>query len=672
MLKFFGKEDIVRDTEIFDGSTKYSNIEFYNNGDVKTANDIGRPINNVYQNQFEIINILEEYISQDLTQDAIFENSLDNEFLITQDDIVQVLIEGIVNNYVRIPPGVAAVSFTDTENTEHTKPIISVNYPSTGIAERQIEKILKINSGSSRENVEIKYILLTDSFKAKIVKAAVNANTTTTYYYGAADETAYLNDSLAGALTGASLLSQIYNEADFLSFFKTSLIGDITLITLEPFFKITSTDTYYFYIDKSDGEIKMNVSTQPPASFLLSSVVISDLSTGSLTGVIDNTHVLFNEKKAITATSADTDAVHLTAVNGGITLTPNASGEVLIEGDLTVQGTTTTVDSDDLVVKDNVITLNDGETGAGVTKGTAGITVDRGTELNYNIVFDESDDFFKSGEVGSEKILPNLQDAPTDGVGVVWNATTKQFESSDIIGAEFIPVDEFAFDSQTDFDWSVRDSGENPITTSETALNTNRQDLYEFIELLSTKGANYQVAAGAGLIGCDSIPGVIPEGKAVNEVGNLQQVLNGILNPAVCQYAFSSGTTLAGNWNDIVFDITDREEILDASLTAGVISLEAGLYDIYAESMGNIVGDQRLRLYDTLNSTTLLAGINNFVDNTLNAGISLPVTLIGQITLTETTTLKLQHYTGAAGGIGVSGSDGERTIGSLIKITQRG
>ena len=65
---------------------------------------------------------------------------------------------------------------------------------------------------------------------------------------------------------------------------------------------------------------------------------------------------------------------------GVITLNTGAeTGYVKITGDLVVEGDTTTVQSENLKVKDNIIELNDGETGAGVTLNTAGIKIDRGT-----------------------------------------------------------------------------------------------------------------------------------------------------------------------------------------------------------------------------------------------------------------------------------------------------
>lgn len=63
-----------------------------------------------------------------------------------------------------------------------------------------------------------------------------------------------------------------------------------------------------------------------------------------------------------------------------------ATGTVIIDGNLVVQGTSQT----DLNVKDNIITVNFGETGPGVTVGTAGLNVDRGSLADVSILWNES------------------------------------------------------------------------------------------------------------------------------------------------------------------------------------------------------------------------------------------------------------------------------------------
>ena len=63
-----------------------------------------------------------------------------------------------------------------------------------------------------------------------------------------------------------------------------------------------------------------------------------------------------------------------------------------IDGNLVVTGTTASVESTNSTLKDNIIVLNQGEAGAGVTLVNAGLEIDRGTEDNAQLVWDEVTD----------------------------------------------------------------------------------------------------------------------------------------------------------------------------------------------------------------------------------------------------------------------------------------
>jgi hypothetical protein len=65
-----------------------------------------------------------------------------------------------------------------------------------------------------------------------------------------------------------------------------------------------------------------------------------------------------------------------TGASSNITLDTDT---VIVRGNLTVLGNTTSIVSNNTSITDNIITLNYGETGNGVTLGSAGITVARGT-----------------------------------------------------------------------------------------------------------------------------------------------------------------------------------------------------------------------------------------------------------------------------------------------------
>ena len=70
--------------------------------------------------------------------------------------------------------------------------------------------------------------------------------------------------------------------------------------------------------------------------------------------------------------------------------TLNSTSDVTIEGDLTVSGTTTTVSTTNTVVSDKLIELANGSSGS--ASGDAGIIVERGSDTNAGLVWDESAD----------------------------------------------------------------------------------------------------------------------------------------------------------------------------------------------------------------------------------------------------------------------------------------
>jgi len=123
------------------------------------------------------------------------------------------------------------------------------------------------------------------------------------------------------------------------------------------------------------------------------------------------------------------------------------SDNVTVNGNLYVNGTEFIVDTTTVSASDNIIVINGGETGAGVTAGTAGIQVDRGTETDYQFVFRESDDTFVIGEIGNLQAVATREDTPLDGGYAQWNDSANRFDAvpastivSDISGS-FVNID---------------------------------------------------------------------------------------------------------------------------------------------------------------------------------------------------------------------------------------
>jgi hypothetical protein len=103
----------------------------------------------------------------------------------------------------------------------------------------------------------------------------------------------------------------------------------------------------------------------------------------------------------------DSDYKIVTQLDGTITLDTGAQiGRVIVTGDLIVEGNTSTIESETLTVKDNIIYLNQYPADdyapntatplpTGVALGTAGISIDRGAEVDVSLLFDETTDTFR-------------------------------------------------------------------------------------------------------------------------------------------------------------------------------------------------------------------------------------------------------------------------------------
>jgi len=94
------------------------------------------------------------------------------------------------------------------------------------------------------------------------------------------------------------------------------------------------------------------------------------------------------------------------SIDSGNKIIMHQAGGITIAGDLTVTGTSTAVESVDTTITDNTLTLNAGESGPGVSLGTAGIEVDRGDgvtagEETVGIRYNETTDIWEATDNGT-------------------------------------------------------------------------------------------------------------------------------------------------------------------------------------------------------------------------------------------------------------------------------
>ena len=145
-------------------------------------------------------------------------------------------------------------------------------------------------------------------------------------------------------------------------------------------------------------------------------------TTVSVTGTANEIEITGTTAQALGGGAAYTiglpDAVTITdslTVNGNVTLGNASSDTVSIAGNLSVLGTTTTIDSTTVTIGDNILELN-----IGGAQSTAGLQVADATgtgTVSGSLLYDGANgkDHWKAGVLGSEKELARLNASPTSG-----------------------------------------------------------------------------------------------------------------------------------------------------------------------------------------------------------------------------------------------------------------
>ncbi len=99
--------------------------------------------------------------------------------------------------------------------------------------------------------------------------------------------------------------------------------------------------------------------------------------------------------------------------------TSKFTGNVIVEKNLTINGTTTTINTVNLEIEDNVIVLNKNQTGTPSNSLQSGIEVERGDSPNAKLYFDEASGRWKaeitSGNTVVTKTIAFVEDAYSQG-----------------------------------------------------------------------------------------------------------------------------------------------------------------------------------------------------------------------------------------------------------------
>ena len=198
--------------------------------------------------------------------------------------------------------------------------------------------------------------------------------------------------TLAGVVTGTATMTNL---------------GDVTITTVhtsDPTITLTGDVTGSGTMTNL-GNVSIALTVQP------NSVALGTDTTGNyVAGATGGTGV------TITGTAGEGWSPTI-AIGQAVATTSNvtfanltATGNTILQGDLTVSGTTTTVNTETINLADNIILLNSNE--AGTPSQNSGIEVERGTSANKTLVWDEAADKWT---VGSEAFVAGSFVGPLTG-----------------------------------------------------------------------------------------------------------------------------------------------------------------------------------------------------------------------------------------------------------------
>lgn len=277
-----------------------------------------------------------------------------------------------------------------------------------------------------------------------------------------------------------------------------------------------------------------------------------------------------------------------------VTGSANISGDITISGNAYINGTQTVIESTVVEISDNILILNNGEVGHGVTAGTSGVRVDRGEEIDYLFVFDETDDRFKVG---------------------------KQ-DQLEIVATQPWCYEEFAAAGHTH-----GTTGEEIglVTTTENGLMYFGDKVkLDGIEEEAEKVTKQKIEA--------ELTGVIWS-HAHPTVNGTLHFNNLLLVEDHKGPVEDGGTFTSGSW--VVRDLNEEvtNNIDNASLLNNKVTLPPGVFYVQIDVPANEVGTHVSRLYDSTNSQVLLYG-------TRTKDCS---KIVGHIVLLEETELEIQH-----------------------------
>ena len=376
--------------------------------------------------------------------------------------------------------------------------------------------------------------------------------------------------------------------------------------------------------------------------------------------------------------------------NGNVEATAGTSNfnDVVVAGNLTVQGTTTTIDTDNTTIKDNVIILNQGEAGAGVTLTTSGIEIERGSEANRSLVWTENfggkwivtdDATFLANRLEANYVVGSLSVATDDLVMTNGNVTatgTLTLGGNGLVQVvsvttdiELLPVGKVLVDGNLEVTGNTTVTGSveaaafkgtfvgDDSTVLVDGINNKVVGDVENAEVVTTtvqgrasaalniyRGTNGTVSLG------DAVSGdVTVSDSGISIISTAGVNINGAATGTV---AIGTGATTGNVTIGKVGNTTTIDGTFNATLTGNVNGNVAG--DVTGDVTGNI--DNAALTIGATTATTIAIG-NAGSTTTINGTVSLPALVAGEITADNSISITTAAGDGNAISIGPGGTN---------------
>lgn len=175
-------------------------------------------------------------------------------------------------------------------------------------------------------------------------------------------------------------------------------------------------------IDNSDGVNTLVLGGNNNNTFILASDSITSeyIQDGAITSAKLSANAIVTDKLLDYAVTSSKLSSNITLAGD-----PIVTGNLTVGGDLTISGSTVTIDTQNVLIEDNMITINKNAIGTPAAFLLSGVEIERGNQSNYMFAFEEATQLFKIGLSNQLQAVATRDDTLASGYPYYDASTSK-------------------------------------------------------------------------------------------------------------------------------------------------------------------------------------------------------------------------------------------------------